>query len=153
MANSYTQLYIHYITTVNGRENLLKEKYEERIRKYITGIVQNRDCKMLAINNVTDHIHFFIGLHPSYSVSKIIQEVKSLSSKFINENNWYNKKFAWQGGYGAFSYSKSQINNVVQYIANQKEHHKKITFREEYLTFLKKFEIPFDEKYLFTFYD
>ena len=108
---------------------------------------------MLAINNVKDHIHFFIDLNPWNSVSKIIQEVKSLSSTFINENNWYNKKFAWQEGYAAVSYSKSQLNNVVKFFANQKEFHKKITFKEEYIVFLKKFEISFDEKYLFAFYD
>ena len=119
----------------------------------MTGLVQERNSKMLAINNVTDHLHFFIGLHPTISVSKMIQEVKSLSSKFINENKFIKSKFQWQEGYGAFSYSRSAFDNVIKYIENQQKHHKKQTFKEEYVEFLSKFEIDFEDKYLFEFYE
>ena len=153
MANSYTQIYIQYIFAVKYRKNFLLQKNNDELQKYITGIVQNRKCKMLAINNVPDHLHMLVGLHPTYSVSKLIQEVKSISSKFINDNNWIDHEFNWQIGYGAFSYSRSQIDNVIKYINNQQEHHRKITFREEYLEFLEKFEIEYDEKFLFEFYD
>ena len=153
MANSYTQIYIQYIFAVKGRRNFLLQKNNVELHKYITGIVQNRKCKMLAINNVPDHIHMLVGLNPTYSASKLIQEVKAISSGFINNNNWIGVEFHWQAGYGAFSYSRSQIDNVIKYINNQQKHHKKITFREEYLDFLKKFEIEFDEKYLFEFYE
>ncbi|MCH7721784.1 MAG: IS200/IS605 family transposase [Bacteroidetes bacterium] len=153
MANSYTQIYIQYVFAVKYRMNFLKQEHDDQLQKYITGIVQKRKCKMLAINNVPDHMHFFVGLHPSYPVSKLIQEVKAISSKFINDNKWYNNKFQWQVGYGAFSYSHSQIGNVIRYINNQKEHHRKKTFRDEYYEFLKIFGIDYDEKYLFEYYD
>ena len=153
MANSYTQIYIHYIFTVKGKQNFLLPENNEELHKYITGLVQNRKCKMLQINNVPDHVHMLVGLHPTYSVAKLIQEVKSVSSGFISDKKWVGNNFSWQAGYGGFSYSRSQIDNVINYIKNQQEHHKKITFREEYLDFLKKFEVDYDERYLFEFYD
>ncbi|NOX47192.1 MAG: IS200/IS605 family transposase [Chlorobi bacterium] len=153
MANSYTQIYIHYIFAVKGRKNFLHPENNEELQKYITGLVKNRKSKMLQINNVTDHLHMFVGLNPTYSVSKFIQEIKAISSGFINKKNWTEDDFYWQEGYGGFSYSRSQIDNVVNYIKNQREHHKKKTFREEYLGFLKKFEVDYDERYLFEFYD
>ena len=153
MPNSYTQIYIHYIFAVKGRHNFIKPEYNNELQKYITGIIQNRKCKLLAINNMPDHFHILIGLHPSYPVSKLIQEIKSNSSKFFNEKLWSKEKFNWQEAYGAFSYSRSQIDNVIKYINNQQEHHKKMTFKEEYLEFLKKFDIQYEEKYLFEFYE
>lgn len=153
IANSYTQLYIHYVFAVKWRNHLLKPEHNDELQKYITGIIKKRKCKMLAINNVTDHIHLFIGQNPQYSVSKLMQETKAISSKFINDNNWYKTKFRWQTGYGAFSYSHSQIDNVIKYINNQQQHHKKHTFKEEYLEMLKKFKIDFDEKYIFEFFE
>ena len=153
MANSFTQAYIHYIFAVKGRRNFLIPNHNDELQKYITGLAQHRNCKMLAINNMPDHFHMFLGQHPSYSMSKIMQEIKSVSSKFINEKNWYKSKFRWQTGYGAFTYSHSQIDNVIKYIMNQQEHHKKRIFRDEYIEFLNKFEIEYDEKYLFEFYD
>ncbi|MCK4662422.1 MAG: IS200/IS605 family transposase [Bacteroidales bacterium] len=153
MANSFIQAYVHYVFTVKGRINFLKQENNDELQKYITGIVQNRNCKMLAINNMPDHVHIFLGQHPSYSISKTIQEIKSVSSKFINEKNWYKSKFCWQSGYGAFTYSHSQIDNVIKHIINQQQHHKKRTFRDEYIEFLNKFGIEYNEKYLFEFYD
>ncbi len=153
MANSFTQIYVHYIWAVKGRRNFLIQKHNDELQKYITGLVQNRECKMLAINSMPDHVHMFIGQHPSYSIAKIAQEIKAVSSKFINEKNWYRYQFNWQSGYGAFTYSHSQIDNVVKYIMNQQQHHKKITFREEYIEFLEKFAIEYNEEYLFEFYD
>jgi len=119
MANSYIQAYVHFVFTVKNRANMLKQENNDELQKYITGIVKNRNCKMLAINNMPDHIHIFIGLHPTYSLSKLVQEIKSVSSKFINERNWYKSKFSWQTGYGAFTYSHSQIDRVIKYIKNQ----------------------------------
>lgn len=153
MANSFIQAYVHYIFAVKGRVNFLKQEHNDELQKYITGIVQNRNCKMLAINNMPDHVHIFLGQHPSYSISKTIQEIKSISSKFTNEKNWYKSKFYWQSGYGAFTYSHSQMDTVIKYIMNQQHHHKKRTFRNEYIEFLNKFGIEYDEKYLFEFYD
>jgi len=153
MANSYTQIYIHYIFAAKGRKNFLLPENNDELHKYITGIVQNRKCKMLQINSVPDHLHMLVGLHPTYAVSKLIQEVKAISSGFINDKKWTGNDFHWQVGYGAFSYSRSQIDDVINYIKNQQEHHKKTTFRDEYLDFLDKFEVDYDERYLFEFYD
>jgi putative transposase len=153
MPNSYTQIFIQYIFAVNSRENFIDIKYNDELQKYITGIIQNRKCKLLAINNVPDHMHILTAIHPTFSISKLIQEIKANSSKFINEKKWSNNKFKWQEGYGAFSYSKSQIDTVVKYINNQQEHHKTKTFKEEYIGFLNKYTIEYDKKYLFEFYN
>ena len=117
--------------------------------KYITGIVQNQDHKLLAINGMPDHIHILVGMRPSQSVSDLLQDIKSGSSKWINEQNFCKEKFEWQSGFGAFSYGASQVSQVIRYIENQEQHHKQVSFREEYLSFLKKFEIEYDEKYIF----
>jgi REP element-mobilizing transposase RayT len=149
MANTYSQVYLQFIFAVKGRQNLIPNKHSEELHKYITGIVQNRKQKLIAINNVPDHLHMFIGFGTNISISDFMEEVKSISSKFINEKGWIRGKFEWQRGYGVFSYSRSQLDDVVKYIMNQQEHHKKRTFKEEYLDFLKKFEIEYDERYLF----
>lgn len=153
MANSYTQITIQYVFAVKYRENILQPEYNNELQKYITGIVQNRKSKMLAINNVEDHIHILIGLYPTYSIAKMAQEIKNNSSKFINQKKWYKKKFSWQNGYGAFSYSHSHRPNVIRYIQNQQKHHKKENFKIEYLNFLNKFEIDFKNEYLFEFFE
>jgi len=129
----------------------LNPKYDEELQKYITGIIQSpkRKCRMITINNVEDHIHMLIALHPSYSPSKLMQEVKASSSKFINDKKWYSSKFQWQSGYWCFSYAKSEVNTVCKYISNQKEHHKKISLQDEYIWLLQQFDVQFDEKYLF----
>jgi REP element-mobilizing transposase RayT len=149
MPNTYTQIYIQIIFAVKGRQSLIAKHNREELHKYITGIVQNRGQKMLAIFAMPDHTHILVGLKPNITISDLVRDIKAGSSKFINEGNWINGKFNWQEGFGAFSYSKSQIDNVIKYILNQEEHHKKQTFKEEYLDFLHKFEIEFDNKYLF----
>ena len=153
MANTYTQLHIQFVIVVKGRQNLIPKSNKEELHKYITGIVQKRKHKMLAINSVPDHLHMYIGMHPDQSVSDLMRDVKTNSSIFINDKKWLKQKFQWQAGYGAFSYSKSHSPRVIQYVLNQELHHKKRTFREEYLDFLNKFGIKYDERYLFEFYD
>lgn len=153
MPNTYTQLYIQLIFAVKGRHNLVKESFRDEIEKYICGIAKNHKHKPLAIYVRPDHLHFLIGLHPEQAISDLVRDIKSHSTKFINEKKWLPQKFYWQEGFGAFSYSKSQLDTVVKYILNQPKHHHKKTFREEYLEFLKKFEIEYDDKYLFEFYN
>jgi len=153
MANTYSQVYLQFVFSVKGKQNLLQHKYNDELQKYITGIVQNRKHKMLAINNVTDHLHMLVGFDTTMSMSDFMEEVKSISSKFINDKGWIRGKFEWQRGYGVFSYSRSHLDNVIKYIKNQQEHHKKNTFRDEYLELLKKYEVEYDERYLFEFYD
>ncbi|RLD59951.1 MAG: transposase [Bacteroidetes bacterium] len=119
----------------------------------MSGIATNMKHKSIIINGVSDHVHIFLGMNPSISVSDTVWELKRSSSLYINDKNWLSNKFNWQEGYGTFSYSKSHIDNVYKYILNQEEHHKKRTFREEYIDFLKKFEIDYDERYLFEFFD
>jgi len=149
MPNTYSQIYIQIVFAVRGRENLIQNKHREELHKYITGIVQNREHKMLSIFCMPDHTHLLVGLKPSVSISDLVRDIKAGSSKFINDNRWMKWKFNWQEGFGAFSYSRSQIDTVIKYILNQEEHHKKKSFREEYIDFLKKFEIDYNEKYLF----
>lgn len=151
MPNTYSQLYIQIVFTVKGRQNLIPLSCKEELQKYITGIIQNRGHKMLSIYCMPDHTHILVGLKPDIAVSDLVRNIKAISSKFINDNKWINGKFNWQEGFGAFSYSRSQIDNVIKYILNQEAHHKKNSFKEEYLEFLKKFEIAYDEKYLFEF--
>ncbi|MDD4086084.1 MAG: IS200/IS605 family transposase [Bacteroidales bacterium] len=149
MANSYTQLYVQYVFAVKGRSNLIKETFRDEIEKVISGIVTNHNSKTYAIYCNPDHVHILVSIHPTISVSKLVEQIKSGSSKWLNEKRYLPGKFHWQEGYGAFTYSKSQIDQVVKYILNQPEHHKKRTFREEYLDFLEKFEIEYNPKYLF----
>lgn len=149
MANTYTQIHIHFVFAVKFRHGIIQSKWKEDLYKYIAGIIQNNNHKLLAINGMPDHIHILIGLRPAQSISDLMKEVKQSSSKWINENKLINGHFEWQEGYGAFSYGKSQINQVINYIQNQELHHKKKTFKEEYLNFLEKFEIAYDEKFVF----
>ena len=149
MPNTYSQIYIQIVFTVKGRENLIKKTNREELHKLITGIIKNRDQKLLSIFAMPDHVHLLVGMKPNISISDLVRDIKAGSSKFINDSKWVNGKFNWQEGFGAFSYSKSQIDNVIKYILNQEEHHKKETFKEEYFGFLNKFEIDYDEKYLF----
>lgn len=153
MANTYTQIYVQIVFAVQGRQNLITEKHREKLEKYICGIVSNKKSKPLAIYCNPDHTHIFIGLHPAISISDITRDIKANSSKWINDNKWILEKFNWQAGFGAFTYSRSQIDSVVKYILNQPEHHKGTTFKDEYINFLKKFEIEYEEKYLFKWND
>ncbi len=149
MPNTYTQIHIQFVFVVKFRRALIEDSYKQELYQYITGIVQNYGHKMLAINGVSDHIHIFIGMRPTQSMSDLMQDVKGSSSKWINEKKFLKVKFEWQEGYGAFSYSKSHVQNVINYIHNQEKHHAKQTFRDEYLEFLKKFDIEYDERYIF----
>ncbi len=149
MANSYAQIYIQLIFAVKGRENLIRSDWEERLFQYITGIIQNKGQKMIAVNGMPDHLHVFIGMQPGCCLSDLVREVKKASNEWINGNKFLPARFYWQEGFGAFSYSRSQVDAVYKYVMNQKEHHKKKTFKEEYLEFLKQYEVEYNEKYLF----
>ena len=147
MAN--TQIYIHLVFAVQGRQNLLKKENKEELHKYITGIIRNKEQKLIAINSMPDHMHIFIGMKPSIALSDLARDIKNNSSTFITEKRWVRGKFNWQEGFGAFSYGHSQIDAVVKYIQAQEKHHARKTFKEEYLEVLKKFNIEYDEKYVF----
>ncbi|MVM31614.1 IS200/IS605 family transposase [Spirosoma sp. HMF4905] len=149
MPGTFSQIYIHIVFAVKGRNSLICTEWEEDLYKYITGIVQNKGQKMLSINGMSDHIHFLIGMKPSCCLSDLVREIKKSSNTFILDNQFCKFRFEWQEGYGAFSYSHSALDNVIAYIANQKEHHRNRTFREEYMTFLQKFQIEFKQEYLF----
>ena len=153
MPNTFSQIYSQVVFAVLGRQNMVQSSFEEKLYKYIAGIVTGKGQKSLAVNGMPDHIHILIGLKPAMCIADLVRDIKNNSANFINKNNWLRNKFSWQEGYGAFSYSESNYGNVINYIKNQKEHHKKQTFRQEYISFLKKFNVPFDEKYLFEFYD
>jgi len=148
-AGSYSQIYMQVVFAVKGRQSLIKSEWEEVLYKYITGIVQNKNQKMLAINGISDHIHFLIGMRPSCRLSDLVREVKKSSSSFIKEKKFTKFKFEWQEGYGAFSYSHSALDNVISYINNQKVHHRNKAFKEEYKVFLKKYNIAYKNEYLF----
>lgn len=149
MANTYTQIHIQCVMAVKYRQSLIHKEWEERLHKYITGIVQNHGHKMLAINSMPDHLHMFFGLRPNQSIADLMRIVKGESSEWINLQKFNPAVFRWQEGYGAFSYSRSQVQTVNNYILNQEEHHRKKTFTEEYEEFLKAFEIEYDEQYIF----
>jgi REP element-mobilizing transposase RayT len=149
MANTYTQIHIQAIFAVQNRQSLIQQDWQESLYKYITGIVKNNNHKVLQINGMPDHVHLFIGMRPSQSLSALMKAVKGDSSEWINKEGFARGKFSWQAGYGAFSYAKSQVPRVIRYIQNQKEHHRKKTFTEEYLDFLMAFEIEYDERFVF----
>jgi putative transposase len=149
MPNTFTQLHIHCVFAVKYREAIIETTWEDELHRYITGIIQNNGHKMLAINSALDHIHLFFGLNPKQSISEIMRLVKGDSSEFVNKRRFTKKKFYWQEGYGAFSNSHAHIDPVVRYIINQKEHHFKKNFREEYIGLLDDHEMKYDEKYIF----
>ena len=149
MANTYTQIYIQIVFAVENRISIITDQWREELHKYITGIIQNHKHKLIAINSMADHIHIFIGMKPIQSISDLLQDIKEYSSKWVNKNKYVMGHFNWQPGYGAFSYSHSHIDSVVKYIQNQKQHHQKKTFRQEYIEFLEKFNIEYDERYIF----
>jgi putative transposase len=149
MAGTYTQIYIQAVFAVKGRENLIDKQWQAELHKYISGIIKAKEQKSIIVNGVADHIHCFIGLKPSMAVSDLMRDVKNNSSNFINDRKFVKGKFSWQEGYGAFSYSHSQMDEVYKYILNQEEHHKKKTFKEEYIGFLNRFKIEHKPEYLF----
>lgn len=146
---TFSQIYMHIVFAVKGRNSLIAAAWEDELYKYITGIVQNKDQKMLRINGMPDHIHFLIGMRPSCRLADLVREVKKSSNAFIQEKRFTKYKFEWQEGYAAFSYSHSALDNVIAYIANQKEHHRIKSFKEEYIGFLKKYQIEYKDEYLF----
>jgi putative transposase len=149
MAGTFSQIYIQIVFAVQNRDAAISPEWEERLYQYISGIIRKKEQKMIAINGMPDHIHLFIGMQPSCCLSDLVREVKKSSNEFIQDNKFVKYKFSWQEGYGAFSYGHSQIDVVAKYVMNQKEHHKKVNFKEEYIAFLKKFEIKYNEKFLF----
>lgn len=151
MPNTYSQIFIQIVFAVKGRQNLISKNNREELHKYITGIIQHKEQKLLTIFCMPDHLHILISIKPSISLSDLVRDIKVNSSKFINDKHWIQGKFSWQEGFGAFSYSKSHLDTVVKYILNQEEHHKTKTFKEEYIEFLEKFEIEYNENYLFEF--
>jgi REP element-mobilizing transposase RayT len=153
MAGTFSQLYIQLIFAVKGRENLINNTWKTELNKYIAGIIKGKGQNPIIVNGMPDHIHAFVGLKPAISISDVARDVKNNSSNFINNNKFVKRKFSWQDGYGVFSYSHSHIDAVYNYILNQEKHHKKKTFKQEYIEFLKKFEVEFDEKFLFEWYD
>lgn len=153
MPNTYTQLFIHVVFAIKGRERVIQKQHRELLQKYITTTLQNDGHKMMAIFCMPDHIHFLVGLNPSVSISDMVLDVKRASTNFINEKKLVAGHFNWQKGFGAFSYSKSQVPDVCKYITSQEEHHRKRTFKEEYVELLRLFEVEFEEKYLFEFVD
>jgi putative transposase len=152
MANTYTQISIQAIFAVKGRENIITSNWREDLHRYMAGIIR-KESTLLAVGGWKDHIHVFCGLPPTMAVAEFVQKVKSNSSKWINEQKFVKGKFRWQEGYGAFSYSRSQRDEVINYIMRQEEHHKTKSFREEYLGFLEKFEIDYKPEYLFEYYE
>ncbi|MEI9947207.1 MAG: IS200/IS605 family transposase [Chitinophagaceae bacterium] len=149
MANTYTQLHVQFVFAVKYRAALIEKEWKDELHKYITGIIQENGHKMLQVNNMPDHIHILIGMRPTQSIASLVQNIKSESSKWIKEQKFCESPFAWQEGYGAFSYSKSHVADAVRYIQNQEVHHQKETFIEEYKHFLKAFEIEYEDQYVF----
>lgn len=149
MANTYTQFHIQFVFAVKFRSSLIQDEWKERLHQYITGIVQKNDHKMLQINTMPDHLHMLIGLRPHQGASSLIQNVKAESSKWINRQSLSRTRFAWQNGFGAFSYSKSHVPNVIRYIQNQEQHHQKIEFLDEYKRMLNLFDVEYDDRYIF----
>ena len=148
MANTFTQIYLHLVFAVQNRISLIQSDWKNELYKYITGIVQNNGHKLIAINGVPNHLHIAVGYKPHQLIPELLQDIKGNSSKWINQRKFITGKFNWQEGYGAFSFSHSQIDNVVRYINHQERHHKKQTFREEYIQLLKRYNIQYDEKYI-----
>jgi len=153
MADTYSQIYIQIVFADKNRKALINSEWEEQLYKYITGIITNKNQKLIAINGTNNHIHIFIGMKPTCCLSDLVREIKKASNQFIQEKRFTPFKFDWQSGYGSFSYNHSQLDNVYNYILNQKEHHKKKTFKDEYLDFLKDFQIDYKEEYLFEWID
>ena len=153
MANTFTQLHVQFVFAVQNRACLIQPSWEEELFKYITGIVKNHKHKMLAINGMPDHVHIFLGLHPTQSISSLMQTVKGESSEWINKKRFVSGRFQWQEGYGAFSYSHDRVNQIVNYVLNQKDHHKTRPFLEEYIELLKEFDVPYDNQYIFKSID
>ena len=153
MAHTFSQIYIQTVFAVSGSLSLITSDLKEELHKYITGIVTKQEQKLIRINGMPDHLHILIGLKPALALANLVRDIKSDSSEWVNRWKLARGKFAWQEGYGEFSMGHSQLDRIIQYIANQEKHHSRRSFRDEYLTLLRKFEIEFKEEYVFAFYD
>ena len=151
MANTFSQIYIQTVFAVSGRMSLITQDFKEELHKYITGIVRNKGQKLISINGMSDHLHILIGLRPAMALADLVRDIKSDSSDWVNRKRFVRGRFAWQEGYGAFSYGHSQLDTIIRYIQNQERHHKRRSFKDEYVALLKKFEIEFKEEYVFKF--
>ena len=149
MANTYTQIYIHIVFAVKGRHRLIPKHHKAELHKYMTGIITRKKQKVIQINSMPDHVHILVSIAPDVSVSRLVAAIKANSSKFITQKRWVGGTFEWQAGFGAFSYSRSQLDAVAAYIRNQEKHHAQKTFREEYLELLERFAVDYDERYVF----
>ena len=153
MANTYTQIYLHVVFAVEGRQSLIQPEHNDELQKYITGIVSAQRHKLIAINNMPDHLHLLVGLRPDAALSDLVRDIKANSSRFIREKRWVAGRFSWQEGFGAFSYSRSQLSAVIRYIANQQRHHARKSFRDEYVELLERFGVEYDPRYVFKLLD
>ncbi len=153
MENTYSQIYVQVIFAVQGRLKILRSEHKEELHKFITGIVKNKGQRLLRINSVQDHVHILLSLNPDIALSDLVRDIKANSSRFINKRAWVKGTFRWQEGFGAFSYSHSQLDRVIRYIDEQDRHHRKISFKDEYICFLEKFRVNFDPSYLFNWID
>lgn len=149
MANTYHQIYLQFVFAVKYRKAVIDKSFSNKLFAIIGNLIKECNCKTIIVNGVEDHVHCFVGLKPAVPIPELMKVVKAKSSKYINDNKLTRERFEWQEGYGVFSYSQSHIDRVYNYILNQEAHHKKQTFRDEYLTFLKEFKIEYDEKYIF----
>lgn len=153
MPNTYSQITVHSVFAVKNRDNFITKDWRDTLHQYISGIITNKGAKSLAVGGWKDHVHILFGMPVTMCISDFMGTVKANSSKWINEQHFLKSKFQWQEGYGAFSYARSQRNIVINYIMNQEEHHRTKSFREEYLKMLSDFDVVYDDKYLFEFYD
>jgi putative transposase len=151
--NTYTQLYVQIVFATKYRMPCLKKVQRQIVWKYISAIITNKGHKSIIVNGMPDHVHLLVGLNPKSALADLIRDIKRSSSLFINDRRWMPGKFRWQEGYGAFSYSRSQLSNVYRYIQNQEIHHQKRSFRDEYLGLLRRHHVDFDQQFLFEFYD
>jgi REP element-mobilizing transposase RayT len=153
MANTFSQIYIQIVFAVSSRQSLIKPAFQEDLYKYITGIVRNHGQKLISINGMPDHVHILIGLKPAIALADLVRDIKVDSTTHINKNRWVHGRFRWQEGYGAFSYGHSQLDTIIRYIQNQGKHHERQSFKNEYLSLLRKFDIAFEDKYVFDFHE
>ncbi len=149
MANTYTKIYLHVIFSVHGRQNLIEKKWMDSLHKFICSIVNVKEQKVYAIGGMPDHIHILLSMKPGMAISGLVRDIKSNSSRWVNDKKLIRGKFQWQEGFAAFSYGQSQVDNVIAYINNQEEHHRVKTFKEEYIELLKKFQVEYEAKYVF----
>lgn len=153
MPDTYSQMYVQVVIVVKYRQALIQKPWKDELYKYITGIITNKGQKLLRINGVENHLHLLINIKPNIALSDLMRDIKANSSGWINDQKFCNHKFQWQEGFGAFTYSKSQLDNVIKYIDDQEEHHKKQSFKDEYISFLKKFDVDYKTEYLFDFFE